>query len=168
MKEHKKLCRQGFTLIELLVVISIIGVLSTIAMTSLNGAKAKARDARRKSDMEQISLAMEQYYSDHGTYAISGTGWGGYGAGWFNYEDGAYYTKSIARGLVEAGYFSVAPRDPLISSDSATPQYMFYTYGNGFYVYASLERPSSSDQATYDNALYKPGYSMNYAVGHSN
>ncbi|MFA6897297.1 MAG: prepilin-type N-terminal cleavage/methylation domain-containing protein [Patescibacteria group bacterium] len=72
-------CKQqkGFTLIELLVVISIIGVLSTIAMTSLNGAKAKARDARRKTDMNQISLAMEQYYSVRGTYVVAGTGWGG-------------------------------------------------------------------------------------------
>lgn len=58
--------REGFTLIELLVVISIISVLSTIAMTSLNGARAKARDARRYSDMNEIKNAIEMYAADHG------------------------------------------------------------------------------------------------------
>lgn len=44
-----KLNAKGFTLIELLVVIAIIGILSTIAMTSLNGAKKKASDAAFKA-----------------------------------------------------------------------------------------------------------------------
>jgi prepilin-type N-terminal cleavage/methylation domain-containing protein len=60
----------GFTLIELLVVIAVIGMLSTVAITSLNTARAKARDTRRKSDLEQILLAFEQYYFDHGTYIL--------------------------------------------------------------------------------------------------
>ena len=160
--------QKGFTLIELLVVISIIGVLSTIAMTSLNGAKAKARDARRKTDMNQISLAMEQYYSVYGTYVVTGTGWGGNGAGWFNNQDGSYYVKSIAHGLEQNGYFTTAPRDPKQTSDNEQPQYMLYPCGAGFYVYCILESPSAQDQATYNNAACKPGYGMNYAVGHSN
>jgi len=65
--------QKGFTLIELLVVISIIGVLSTIAMTSLNGAKAKARDAKRLSDITQIKTALDIYYADHGHYPSTGS-----------------------------------------------------------------------------------------------
>lgn len=61
MKKQK----QGFTLIELLVVIAIIGILSAIGLVSLNGAREKARDAQRKSDLAQIKTALTLYYDDH-------------------------------------------------------------------------------------------------------
>jgi len=49
----------GFTLIELLVVIAIIGLLSTLAVVSLNSARGKARDAKRVSDIKQLSTIIE-------------------------------------------------------------------------------------------------------------
>jgi prepilin-type N-terminal cleavage/methylation domain-containing protein len=58
----------GFTLVELLVVISIIGILSTFAMVSLNTARIKARDALRKGDMTQIRTALNLYYDDNDQY----------------------------------------------------------------------------------------------------
>ena len=53
---------QGFTLIEILVVIAIIGILATISIVSLNGARNKAYDAQIKSDLSQFRTAMELAY----------------------------------------------------------------------------------------------------------
>ncbi|MEK7541735.1 MAG: prepilin-type N-terminal cleavage/methylation domain-containing protein [Patescibacteria group bacterium] len=67
--------RRGFTLIELLVVISIIGLLSSIVLTSVNSARAKARDARRIADLNQIRTALEFYFDANGYYPQSNCGW---------------------------------------------------------------------------------------------
>lgn len=56
--------KKGFTLIELLVVIAIIGVLSALALIALNGARQKARDGERKSDLAQYRVALEAYFND--------------------------------------------------------------------------------------------------------
>jgi prepilin-type N-terminal cleavage/methylation domain-containing protein len=60
LKIKKK--KQAFTLIELLVVIAIIGILATIVLVVLSNSRAKARDARRNTDMHQYAVAMEMYY----------------------------------------------------------------------------------------------------------
>jgi len=84
--------QKGFTLIELLVVIAIIGILSSIVLASLNSARAKARDARRKVDLKQVQTALELYYSNCGTYIVAqnctGTAYGSGGMGWFNFNYG--------------------------------------------------------------------------------
>lgn len=63
--------KQGFTLIELLVVIAIIGILSTLSILALNSARARARDAKRISDVKQIQTALEMYYNDNNDYPSS-------------------------------------------------------------------------------------------------
>lgn len=62
--------RKGFTLVELLVVIAVIGVLAAVVLVAINPAKklSQARDAQRKSGIQQISSALSTYYTQQSSY----------------------------------------------------------------------------------------------------
>ena len=64
--------RDGFSLIELLIVIIVIGILSAIAIPNYLGAQKKAARAEAKSNLESLSLALEQYYAVNGNYGTDG------------------------------------------------------------------------------------------------
>jgi prepilin-type N-terminal cleavage/methylation domain-containing protein len=70
--------KKGFTLIELLVVISIISLLSSVVLASLNTARAKGRDAKRALTVRQLKLALEYYYDANGAYPSLGSDGNGY------------------------------------------------------------------------------------------
>jgi len=112
--------QKGFTLIELLVVIAIIGILSTVAMTSLNGARKKARDTKRKAELLQIKKALESYYVEHGQYVTEGvvdSSLGTCAVAPCTGTDWDYANTNIIGYMLRAhGYFQNLPIDPLNDS----------------------------------------------------
>lgn len=58
----------GLSMIEVLTVVTIIGILIIIAITTLPAQIEKGRDGRRKSDLQKIKIAFENYYSDNDCY----------------------------------------------------------------------------------------------------
>lgn len=60
----KKLNKAGFTLVELLVAIGIISLALAFLFPNFMGARERARDMQRKSDLKQVQSALELYKQD--------------------------------------------------------------------------------------------------------
>lgn len=60
--------KNGFTLVELLITVSIIAILSAIALVSYSSFIKNARDTKRKSDLKVIQSALEEYHADQKYY----------------------------------------------------------------------------------------------------
>ncbi|MFA6106941.1 MAG: prepilin-type N-terminal cleavage/methylation domain-containing protein [Patescibacteria group bacterium] len=134
--------KKGFTLIELLVVITIIGLLSSFAVVSLNGARIKARDALRKGDMAQVRTAMNLYYDDHGGFPSCGTF--NPGAPDFGATEGCWngaLTTALTSGT--RPYFAQMPEDPRNPNNdpavSATYIYRYVSNGTEYAITYRLE-----------------------------
>jgi prepilin-type N-terminal cleavage/methylation domain-containing protein len=119
---------KGFTLIELLVVVAIIGLLSSVVLASLNSARAKGRDARRKMDIEQMRNALVLYFDANGKYPNCGL--------WSESTDATWNTTGC---LITAlsPFIPTLPVDP--KNNSASP------WGTGNYSYFYGVRPGLQD-----------------------
>ncbi|MDQ3077197.1 MAG: prepilin-type N-terminal cleavage/methylation domain-containing protein [bacterium] len=61
----------GFTLIELLCALSIIGLLLTIILTSLSGAKDRSIESKVTAQVQKSLISLEYYYNGIGGYPSS-------------------------------------------------------------------------------------------------
>lgn len=126
MKEKKS----GFTLVELLIVMTIVTLLMIMAIGTINplAMVAKAKDSERKSDLNKIKKAFEEYWNDKGYYPKS--------------EDLSRWnvTSNCDKGIDEIGdYLNSWPCDP-----KGTP-YIMVAEDNWFKVVTNLENKKDSD-----------------------
>lgn len=109
--------QKGFTLIELLVVIAIIGLLASVVLVSLNGARQKARVARRVADLKQITTALELYYNDNNSQYPPARFGDNPGGNWRT-MCGSWFVPASASNVIPGlvpTYMSAIPTDPLMT-----------------------------------------------------
>ena len=142
---------RGFTLIELLVVIAIIGVLSTVVLASLNSARAKARDVRRKVDMRQMQTALELYFESNTAYPSTGGIWFG-----VSVNGGSHTTSGVNAYIpgVTPSYISFLPVDPG-GDRSGWSGYLYRSDGKNYKLLCHANGPESFPNV--DTIFYDPG-----------
>ncbi len=137
--------RRGFTLIELLIVITIIGVLTALVTTNLQGARSRARDTRRKSDLRAIEQSVRLYYNDAKQFPASGTGpaFAIVGCGTVAIPAECNWGSPFATDT--STYMGALPMDPS-SSDLTALTYKYVSPSDDqFILIAQLENLSDSD-----------------------
>ena len=96
MPELRKAVSKGFTLIELLVVVSIIALLVSILLPSLNKARQQAQKVKCIVHVRGVGMALFMYAQDNDErYPYSGSGewdWGG--------ERASYWCCTVGSGGV--------------------------------------------------------------------
>lgn len=63
-----KMDNKGLSLIEMIIILAIVMVMVVAGFFVIGPHLRKGRDARRKSDLEKIKVAMEEYYNDNDQY----------------------------------------------------------------------------------------------------
>lgn len=121
----------GFTLIELLITISIVAVLSVIAITTYQGIQSRTHDSIRKQDLDKLAMALEIYFQKNGKYIPPNSGTLN-----CTRDRGVFYTNIQS-------YMSnnIVPRDP---KTQYTYCYISYNNGKSFRLYATLENCQAS------------------------
>lgn len=153
-KNQARIYAKGFTLIELLVVISIIGLLASVVLTTVNSGRGKARWARMMTDFVQIARA-EEFLLDQGNF-YSCDSPPGFDPSW---NSGGRYSPASElgitcwdRGIVELGFLSRMPASPCPGWDydweNWSPAIALPT-GGGQVVRITLRGPASAYPSLY-------------------
>lgn len=131
MSNLKLVQSKAFTLIEILVVATIIALLAAIGAVSYTQINKSSRDARRKTDLEQIRAAVEMYRSNNNAYPSAAQ---------------ITFTCPSSGSLTDASntYLSKIPNDPKCSSSPAYTYFYTSPSASDYTVGAYLENTPSS------------------------
>jgi len=132
-----KLKNKGFTLIELLIVIVILGILATVGLGNFRTAQMRGRDTQRKSDLKQITNAIELYYQDYNRYPAVIT-----------------FGSELTDG--KTTYIKIVPRDP---SGVCPYVYKVSASGNMYQLFARLE---NTEDKNINSAISVPCGAVTY------
>jgi general secretion pathway protein G len=66
--------RRGFTLIELIVVIIVLGLLAGLVAPQIMGRLSEAKSTTAKTQIELLSVALDNYRLDNGAYPTTDQG----------------------------------------------------------------------------------------------
>lgn len=119
--------KSAFTLIELLVVIAVIGMLASITLISLQGARQKGRDSVRQQHLVTIQQALELYWDKYAKYPPESP-WCDSSVGEVsgncppNPIQSAWSAGSDLQDVVAEGFLSILPVDPI---NNATYYYWY-------------------------------------------
>lgn len=144
----KKIIQKGFTLIELLIVITIIGVLTSFVATNLQGARERARDSRRKSDLYAINQALRLYYTDAKQFPSSSTNFKITGCESISIPVDCEWGKAFNIKSPPNTYINLLPEDPLSTPGSPLTYQYYSNNSDKFLLVAQLENLSDKDIAS--------------------
>ena len=142
----------GFTLVELLATTAIIVVLASIVMTSVTSAKYRANDAKRRSDLKMLAIALAKYHFDYGSYPIATGPFGWMG----NSVNGGLHATDYIPGLVP-NYISVLPLDPDGDSTGWGGAYLYYSDGQHYKLVSHAPLHSSVANTPMTDEFYDSG-----------
>lgn len=153
--------KSGFTLIELLISITIIGILSAIAIPRLVNVVPQARDSARLASVNEFVAAIESYNLENGNYPNS---------------DFCFSTSTGAETVYTAPAYTVAefvtdyykgqpPALKTVEKDPAIPLcadgIAYYKATDGYVVSIPLERDQQANSTSpklitgTENLIYK-------------
>ena len=127
--------QRGLTVVELLFVMSIVVVLSAIALAALNDSREKGRNAARIAQIQEYRKAFQIYHSDFGYYPHeSGTESGAVCLG--DYDDdncwlnGTSVSEQLIADTITPKYMQRLPKGEAVSFGDSTSSYegMIYEY----------------------------------------